>query len=86
MQRMFIAGGRVEERRGRRRFDRDEPRFSASRHSAWGLSLDGCLFLYACQSPPSPRLWRTAFANSPACQPKPWRRLVEAGGIEPPSE
>ena len=28
---------------------------------------------------PSPRLWRAAFAVSPACQPKPWRRLEVAG-------
>ena len=27
-----------------------------------------------------------AFVNAPACQPKPWRRLVEAAGVEPASE
>ena len=27
-----------------------------------------------------------AFVNSSACQPKPWRRLVEAAGVEPASE
>ena len=46
-----------------------------------GNSTDG-------ESPPSPFGLRRApaFVKSPACQPKPWRRLVEAAGVEPASE
>ena len=43
----------------------------------------------ACQreSPPSLKeLRRAAFPMPSACQPKPWRRLVEAAGVEPASE
>jgi len=82
--RCVFEGGILGRSRVRYRFPLDEIRCAKDKRNASGF-----FGWFGSASPPSLReLWRAAFAKVPsvkplACQPKPWRRLVEARGVEP---